>query len=443
MIVSTSGSCMHSMTTETSSRSSRRTSKASSSGSPWSSSASSASDRPDHSGRLAANEMRRPPQPGSEATFSQPEIPRSISDRTRSRTCGSASADTQSSTPSAWSAGGRIVARVVAAAVYGYWSAPTSRPSARASSSRATASPARPHTERDPHLRCDTWRRRARTRRPDGRDRLVERLEQAVALVAHVGRVHAAAARRRGHERLDLVGSARASPGRRSGRVERPSAPASIAPSTAPTIAASSSGVAARASGPRTDPRTVPWPTRNATFGPSGCSATRSRYSPKVVQRGVSSFARSDRSTSSRPASVIGARVSPQLPESWVVKPWWRWLARAPSRKSDPSEWPCGSMKPGVTTRPVTSRTSPTPSGSTGDRSPTARIRSPRMPTSARTPGAAAAVDHGPAMEQHVEGGHARMVPRSTSAKLRIPWGYSSAGRAPAWHAGGPGFESP
>ena len=55
----------------------------------------------------------------------------------------------------------------------------------------------------------------------------------------------------------------------------------------------------------------------------------------------------------------------------------------------------------------------------------------------------AAAVDQGPAMEQHVEGGHARMVPRSTSAKLRIPWGYSSAGRAPAWHAGGPGFESP
>ena len=26
---------------------------------------------------------------------------------------------------------------------------------------------------------------------------------------------------------------------------------------------------------------------------------------------------------------------------------------------------------------------------------------------------------------------------------LPVPWGYSSAGRAPAWHAGGPGFESP
>ena len=29
------------------------------------------------------------------------------------------------------------------------------------------------------------------------------------------------------------------------------------------------------------------------------------------------------------------------------------------------------------------------------------------------------------------------------SATIRPPWGYSSAGRAPAWHAGGPGFESP
>ena len=31
----------------------------------------------------------------------------------------------------------------------------------------------------------------------------------------------------------------------------------------------------------------------------------------------------------------------------------------------------------------------------------------------------------------------------SASATLPVPWGYSSAGRAPAWHAGGPGFESP
>ena len=29
------------------------------------------------------------------------------------------------------------------------------------------------------------------------------------------------------------------------------------------------------------------------------------------------------------------------------------------------------------------------------------------------------------------------------SGTIRAPWGYSSVGRAPAWHAGGPGFESP
>ena len=94
----------------------------------------------------------------------------------------------------------------------------------------------------------------ARTRRPDGRDRLVERLEQAVALVAHVGRVHAATARRRGHERLDLVGSARASPGRRSGPSRDPARPRPARPSTAPTIAASSSGVAAPSVGTEDGP---------------------------------------------------------------------------------------------------------------------------------------------------------------------------------------------
>ena len=39
--------------------------------------------------------------------------------------------------------------------------------------------------------------------------------------------------------------------------------------------------------------------------------------------------------------------------------------------------------------------------------------------------------------------GPAPRAGRAASARLRLPWGYSSAGRAPAWHAGGPGFESP
>ena len=38
---------------------------------------------------------------------------------------------------------------------------------------------------------------------------------------------------------------------------------------------------------------------------------------------------------------------------------------------------------------------------------------------------------------------HARGDATRADGRLPVPWGYSSAGRAPAWHAGGPGFESP
>ena len=52
-----------------------------------------------------------------------------------------------------------MMVSVVAAAVYGYWSAATSTPSARAASRTPTASAARPHMLCDPHLRCETWSR--------------------------------------------------------------------------------------------------------------------------------------------------------------------------------------------------------------------------------------------------------------------------------------------
>ena len=50
---------------------------------------------------------------------------------------------------------------------------------------------------------------------------------------------------------------------------------------------------------------------------------------------------------------MTGASEPPQFPDSWVVNPWCRWLASAPSTSTDPSEWPCGSMNPGATTRPA------------------------------------------------------------------------------------------
>ena len=163
-----------------------------------------------------------------------------------------------------------MIARVVAAAVYGYWSAATSRPSARAASSRSIASPARPQTVFDPHLRCETC---SRAPDPAARTAAIDSssdVEQPVGLVAHVRRVEPAAPRRRGDERLDLA-RRRVHPGRvdqagrqpERARIERRLDLAHHRRQLARR--------AGRASAPTTAPRTVPWPTRNATFGPSVC----------------------------------------------------------------------------------------------------------------------------------------------------------------------------
>ena len=144
---------MQSMTIGTSSRSSISASNATSAGSRPSASPSSASDRPAQSGMAgrvrdadaapARVGGRRSPSPRCRAR-SRPGPGRARRGRpARRRT-------RRRRGPS--SAGGRIVASVVAAAVYGYWSAATSRPSARAASSTAIASAARPHTARDAAL---------------------------------------------------------------------------------------------------------------------------------------------------------------------------------------------------------------------------------------------------------------------------------------------------
>ena len=132
------------------------------------------------------------------------------------------------------------------------------------------------------------------------------------------------------------------------------------------------------------------------------------------------------------------------------------WPARH-RRSSEPSECPCGSMNPGATTRPATSST--VADLAVRDRRQVADGQDPvaehaDIRRTARAPGP---VDDRPATEQQVEGRHPAMVTGPTglsgrrmtriaavaSGRLRLPWGYSSAGRAPAWHAEGPGFESP
>ena len=222
MIVSTSASSMQWMTIETSSRSSTSASKATSDGSRSSRSPSSRSDAPAQSGWLGRPRdddavpagVRRHVLPAGDA-------PGHLgADRGRGRR-GRTGRRCRHRRRARAGPAGRIVARVVAAAVYGYWSAPTSRPSARAASSSATASSARPHTARAPHLRCETWSRGsgdARVRgRADGRDRLLDRREHAGRLVAHVGRVQPAAPGRGRHEERHLVGS-----GVHPGRVDEP-----------------------------------------------------------------------------------------------------------------------------------------------------------------------------------------------------------------------------
>ena len=153
-------------------------------------------------------------------------------------------------------------------------------------------------------------------------------------------------------------------------------------------MALASSAVGASARGPRTAPRIVPCPARNATLGPSAWRSTRSRYSANVVQAGRAPTSAIEVSIASRPSSVTGATPSPQLPESWVVNPWARWLTSAPSTSTDASECPWMSMNPGATTRPAASITIADSPASTAARSPTAAIRSPSTPTSAGRPGA-------------------------------------------------------
>ena len=237
--------------------------------------------------------------------------------------------------------------------------------------------------------------------------------------------------------------------------VDRPVAPASRAASTSATIAASSSGVGGRASVPMTAARTVPWPTRQATFGPSCCSPTASRYSPNVSHRATSWLGRSDSSTISRPRGVIGASVSPQFPDSCGGIALVQVAGQRPVdeqravgmavRVDEPgSHDPAAGVEHGRDLAVIDR-------GQVADGDDPVAEHSHVRPH-ARPPGA---VDHGPATEQQVERGHVPMVTRScrhqsgvpdravASGRLRLPWGYSSAGRASAWHAGGPGFESP
>ena len=216
MIVSTSGSLMHSMTTETSSRSAderverevgRLRVRARRRARP-------ASGRPTRDGWPRTRSGARP-SPDPRRRSPSPEMPRAISARTQV-------ADVR--------VGERLHAGVDAEALEGRrqdrregrgggrvrvlvgGDVETLGPG-RLEPGDGLAGPA-PDRPR-PALEVRDLEPGRRTRRPDRRDRLVQRREQPVALVAHVGRVQAAAPRRRRREAPPPRRPRRASPARR------------------------------------------------------------------------------------------------------------------------------------------------------------------------------------------------------------------------------------
>ena len=136
--------------------------------------------------------------------------------------------------------------------------------------------------------------------------------------------------------------------------------------------------------------RRAEWPTLAAKLIPLGRRSTASRYSGKVSKlqsmpaaraAGSMSSARSRlRTTRARCLGRTGARVKPQLPITAEVTPCQHELDPVASQNTWASMWVCPSMKPGVTTWPSASISrSPRPSIR-----PTAAMRSPITPTSAR-----------------------------------------------------------
>ena len=461
MIVSTSGSVMQSMTIETSRRSSTRASKARSAGSAPSSVAE-LGERPAGPVGMAGGVRDRGsrPSPGSTPTFSQPEMPCAISvldpgADLRVAERGDAVVDAERQQ-------GRRQDR---------WPASSRRPCTGTGRrrrrgprpgrlpARATASPARPHTALAPHLRCETW-----SRAPSPAARTVAIASSSASNRPSDSLRMCVAYRPPRRGRGPTSAAISLGPACMPGRVDQPDRQPERAGVDRRLDLGDHRRAARRPSAPgrrRRGPTRGSCRARRGTRRSARAAArsTASRYSANVVQRAVELVRpQGQRRPGRARSSVIGASVSPQLPESWVVNPWWRWLASAPSTNSEPSEWPCGSMNPGVTTRPVDVEDEP----DLAVRSTTAEVADREDPVAedadvgapARRAGA---VDDGPAAEEQVERGHAGHGatsdrpprrhpadrPSRPSATLRVPWGYSSAGRASAWHAEGPGFESP
>ncbi len=170
-----------------------------------------------------------------------------------------------------------------------------------------------------------------------------------------------------------------------------------MASSTSSHIAATSSspaGSSPRLRSPIAWYRTAQCPTIPPTFTPLGIRSTLARYSPYVCQSqgsplriaaaGMSSTDSIISARYSRSSGRHGANVTPQFPITTVVTPCQHDGLPIGSHASCASRCVWMSTKPGVTTRPSASISSTARSPCS---SPIAEIRSPTMPTSAKTPG--------------------------------------------------------
>ena len=161
-----------------------------------------------------------------------------------------------------------------------------------------------------------------------------------------------------------------------------PSAPACISWRTSARMRSSSSGVAWRSSRPSTCSRMVAAPTNEATLGETPFFSSMARYSARVVQ--VMSYWMSPCwSFIRRFMSAVRGPIELPSPITSRVTPWRISLCERPSAMRESVDQESMFTKPGATARPAASSTVP---ARARRRSPTAAMRSPRIPTSARRP---------------------------------------------------------
>src|SRR5439155_670186 len=165
--------------------------------------------------------------------------------------------------------------------------------------------------------------------------------------------------------------------------VETPNAPCRIAVCTSLCILPSCFSSGCTSLNPRTIPRTCPAPTSTASLMLGRALRSRRKYPERSVQSIFSLYLRSQGSCSWIQAAFIGAGEMPS-PVSSVVIPWRTFDSSRGSISTLSSLCPRRSMNPGAIAR---SRSSTRRFVFSRERSPTAAMLSPRIPTSARNHG--------------------------------------------------------